>query len=497
MKKAKTLVRVLLVLLSLCMLVSVFAACTDESGKEGEPATTPGKEQETGPATGADGKILDDLPQLNLNREFTILAVESQRKHFRPTEEEATDNVYKAIIARNATVEERMGVTFKWVLEPGQANAEEISSFIQKVETDYKGDCEYEAVISYNLVPYPLANRGLCQNLADTKYIDLTGPWWPSIFVERLLYKDQIYALVNSCGYGTLTNMTAIYFHNGHIEDKGITSPYEQVANNNWTIETLKASIKDTYQDLDADSKAAADKDLFGLCTSTNARLTCWYVGAGGRLSDLDGDGKLALTVGSEQFSNIMDSIVDLFSTEDSMVTDAKQYTMFYEERAVFYLAPLTLSSNIVKKGLEIDYGVAPIPKLTSAQERYYTHVPNTHEAWFISAGAKDVDTSSYFLECMASEAYRQVDPIFYEANLKLRYAPDERLAGMYDLVRDSISFDFLYIYKNILANDVDKTIRTCIAEPTSSNWSSSWAGIQGSVETDFQKILDTYEMRQ
>ena len=97
----------------------------------------------------------------------------------------------------------------------------------------------------------------------------------------------------------------------------------------------------------------------------------------------------------------------------------------------------------------------------------------------------------------MASEAYRQVNDVFFETNLKLRYAPDDRLANMYDLVRESISFDFLYVYKNILAKDCDSYLRNAIEKPDKYNWSTSWAEIGTSVTTDFQKILDTYEMRE
>ena len=155
MKNTKLMARLLVLVLSLCMLLSMLAACNtekEEPTKTGDPATTTG---ETGPATDIYGKILDELPTTNFDREFTILAVQSQKAHFYLAEEdlEGADNVKKAIYDRNATVEDRMGVTFNWVFEPGQADAAEIASFIQKVETDCKGDGEYDSVIAYNLVP--------------------------------------------------------------------------------------------------------------------------------------------------------------------------------------------------------------------------------------------------------------------------------------------------------------------------------------------------------
>ena len=104
------------------------------------------------------------------------------------------------------------------------------------------------------------------------------------------------------------------------------------------------------------------------------------------------------------------------------------------------------------------------------------------------------MDCSSAVLECMASEAYRQLNEVFFETNLKLRYAPDERLAEMYDLIRESITFDFAYIYKEVLSKNCDYAIIDCIRYPETKKWSTSWSSMKDVVNTDFLKILDLYQ---
>ena len=111
-----------------------------------------------------------------------------------------------------------------------------------------------------------------------------------------------------------------------------------------------------------------------------------------------------------------------------------------------------------------------------------------------ISSGVKDQDCSSAFVECMASEAYRQINEAYFENNLKLRLAPDERLAPMYDLIRESISFDFLYVYKNILTENCDTWIQNCIRQPEKYKWATQWASIGSSVTNDFNNIVAMYE---
>lgn len=495
MKTMSKLVRLLLLVLCLSMVLSAFSACAGDEKNEQTTQDSTDEPVETAPAR----YLKDALPEdLNYGREFTVFAVSNQQKHFY-AEENVVGQVYQAVYARNMTVEDRLGIEINWIWETGNANRAEIENFIKKIEADYQASNEFETIISYNLVPYELVNKGLCMNLNNEDfYLDLSAPWWPSVFTDRLLYKDTIFALVNSCGYGTLTNLTAIYFNNELIEAKKLPSPYDLVANNEWNAATLKEIIKGTYENkntTDGDNAEGVDeKDLFGLATSTKPRLTCWYVGFGARLSDLNADGELILTVNNDRMTKAIDTVLDLFSTDDSCLTEKTQYTMFKEKRAIFYLSTLTLSTNIVNENLNINYGVAPIPKLDAAQDRYYTHVPNTHEAWSIPTGAPDAVASSAFIECMASEAYRQVDPVFYETSLKVRYAPDERLADMYDLVRDSISFDFLYMYKNILANDVDNSIRNCFINPSKYNWATQWGSIGTSVQTDFDAIVNIYE---
>ena len=494
MKTTSNIVRLLLLLLCTAMLLSTFAACAKEE-ENGQAATTqaPAVTGEEGPALDENGYIKDNLPDnLNYNREFTVYAVSNQQKHFYATEESVSP-VEQAVYARNLTVEDRLGVELNWVWEAGNANRTEIDTFIKKIEADAQASNTYETVISYNLVPYELVNKGLCMNLADTAYIDLDAVWWPSVFTDRLMYKDTIFALVNSCGYGTLTNLTAIYFNNDLIAAKGLPNPYQLVDNNEWTAVTLKEIIKDTYEDKNQNEQVD-EGDVFGLCTSTDPRLTCWYVGFGARLSDLDNNGELILTANNDRMEKAISTVLDLFSTKDAMLKEKNQYVMFKEARAVFYLSTLTISTNMVNSNVQINYGVAPIPKMDSEQTRYYTHVPNTHEAWCIPVGVPDADASSAFIECMASEAYRQVNEVFFETTLKVRYAPDERLAEMYDLVRDSISFDFLYMYKNILTNDVDNTIRNCFKNPTKYQWATQWGSIGTSVQTDFNAIVSIYE---
>ena len=498
MKTAQKLTKILLVLLALAMVLSTFAACATEddapvSGAASTEAEGTGNSDDIGEEVDENGYIVDDIPaDLNFQDEFMILAASTQQTHFYATED-AVDTVGQAIFKRNLTVEERLGISMKWDLQPCYAGADK-TAFAQMVETDTKSGTNIDGVIAYNLVPYRVANKGLCANLADATYINLEKPWWPAEYLNTMMYKNQIFALVDNASVGTLTNLSGIFFNNTMLENKGIQSPYELVKNNEWTIAKLNELTKDTYEDKDADGKVEVAEDIFGVMTSTGARITCWYYGAGIRFSNMV-NGELVLVDDVEYISNRLDSIIGLFDgNNNNYITDKSQYLAFEEERAYFYLCVLSLCTHMVNNNIEIDYGVVPNPKFDSAQERYYTHIPNTHDAWFYANSVQNEECSSAWIECMASESYRQVNYVFFETNLKIRYAPDEQLAGMYDLMRDSITFDFCYIYKEVTGTNLDSEMQACIKTPASYNWATKWAGIKDSVKSQFDSILAIYE---
>lgn len=495
MKRTTLWIRIILITLSALMMLTVLAAC--QNGKDDPEDTSDKKVATTEDLYDDNGKLKDKLDGLSFGKQISVLSGAEQKWALGSTDEMKGHVIGEAIYVRNATVEERLNLEIKWDSQPNFDTSSQ-SVFMQRLEADIKGSHSYDCTASYNLLPYTLAMKGYCTNLADTKHIDLTGPWWPSAFLDHLMYQDQIYALVTSSGKGTLENLSAIFFNNELIEAHKLESPYDKVSNNEWTVSTLKEMIKGTYIDLNADGKVDG-YDQFGLSTSTNARLTCWYVGMGVRMVTKNAAGELELTAGDEKIGNAIADIVDLFSTDDSMLVDPNNgsnnnFAMFTEKRAVFYLATLYMAEYCSNNNLKINYGVVPNPKMDSSQDRYYTHIPNNHAIWYIPQGVKDVDFSSAFIECMASESYRYLEPIYYENCVKLRYAPDERLAEMYDLVRESISFDMNYVFRFVYQKDCDTWIRNCISQPNKYSWSSSWESMRTTVTSNFESIVAYYD---
>lgn len=487
MKKKLWSIRFLLLALSLALLLPVFAGCANDEQNE---AITTAKPQETGDVT--EEFLSDNIPEdLKFNKVVTVLGCKQQAYHYRV--EELSDNVVGNVIYnRNLTVEERLGIEIDWILEEGTFN--ERDAFIKKVEAQNQGGKPYDAAICYNLLPYAMAMKGLCANLNNTKYIDLSAPWWPQSYLETGIYKDQIFGLVESCSYGTLERMIATFFNENLLEDKQLEHPYDLVANNEWTYEKLTSMIKDTYEDKNTATSGKDAGDFFGFCAGgTQPMLDGWFFSLGNRYSQVNSDGELELLLGTPETEAYFEKFLGVFETDDAYLYDASHTVMFKEKRAIFYNTIVGMAGNLLDT--DIEYGVVPTPK-GSVDQEYYTHLGNTHEAWAIPRGVEDMDCSSALLECMASESYRQTDPVYFESQLKLRYAHDERIADMYDLIRDHIGFDFCYLYTVAFTNATQPNalIRKCVTKPAQNKWATVWGSNKTVFEQQFQTILDSYE---
>ncbi|MBQ8440527.1 MAG: hypothetical protein IJX19_07695 [Clostridia bacterium] len=503
MKKQSLWIRLLGLTLALIMTVSVFAACAteDEEGSaDASQSEVDGSEGTTEPVgeTDENGFLLDDLPEdLKFDETVRILGVEEYKYQFYFKEEDVgEDPIAQIIYKRNETVEERLGVEFEWDFSKGEWGSR--NTFLKAVETACETD-PYDAMSCYNLVPYMLAQKGLCANLYGDNYLDLTAPWWPEAQISELLINDTLYAVTESNEKGLLVNMMAMFFNNTLLEAKKLESPYELVKKNEWTIDKFSSMIKETYEDKNGDGKADSG-DIYGFINATESKSDAWFYALGYRFSEKQND-QVVSFVEDPKIQDYVDTMLTFYDSKDVMRADVSKYggigqcKMFYTEQVYFYSSAIFMGEAANNEG--INFGVVPLPKLNSQQDRYYTHISNTYDTWCVSHNADDIDLSSAVLECMASESYRKTGPLYYDVNIKLRYAPDERLGEMYDLVRDSVTFDLIYLYSCAYpdAGSAPKElVKKCVLSPTSAQWASSLAANKDTWSQSFSAILETYQ---
>ena len=490
MKKISILHKLLCLALVLCTVLATAVACTNEEDVKQTGELTNAKTEDL---YDEQGFLKDALPDnLDYGEVVRIVVSESQKNNV--YQEELSENVIaNAIYNRGLTVEERLGIEIEWIPMDATWNANR-NTFFQHIQSTSDAGQAYDALCLYNLMPGALASRGSLTNIGNTKYVDLTAPWWPSDFVKQVVIDDVLYSLVENSSRGTLYNLHGVFFNNELIEDYKLNSPYDMVKDNTWTFANMMALVKDTYSDKD-NTPGKSNGDFYGIMTGTEAKIETWFFGMGYKYATKNDAGELELMMNDMSYMlSWFDEFNAATATNDFLLWDKNGHTKaFFAGNAILYMSAIRLVDNGVNQGVEMDYGIVPVPKKDSSQENYITNVANSHDMWCVPTQVSDIDMSSAILECMASESYRQVAPVYFDQCIKLRYAPDERLAEMYDLIRSSIVFDFCAIYSFAFDN-VPRTILHEVAKnPSSITWNDQWERYGQSFETGFANMLKIY----
>ncbi|MBE6628426.1 MAG: hypothetical protein E7629_05825 [Ruminococcaceae bacterium] len=498
--KNKLFLRVLMLLLALCMTVSVFAACATEDDDENAPATNEEAEVSTVGDGNATEEITNDV-DITLDREVRILYSDYLAGLEAVQEQDiGEDVVKKAIYDRWQNVQDKLNVEVTWVGKPGKWDNTR-TAFMQDVETNSETGTAYDAIICYNLLPGGMASKNLLQNLMESDYIDLSKPWWPQAFADEMIVNEVLYGIAENSSKSNLTHLHGTFFNNDLIEDLGLEDPYTHVANNTWTFETMLSMVKDIGYDKNENGAKDA-LDFFGVVTGTQAKIETWFIGMGYRYSQKTADGGIELLMSD---SNKMIEWIDRFNnataSKDFLIYDHEGHTTaFFEERAVLYMTSLVMVNSMIEKDIQMNYGVVPVPKGSESQERYYSNVANHYAIWCVPNAVYDFQESTALIETMAAESYFVVAPMYFETCVKLRYAPDERLYGMYDMVRDSMAFDFCQVYSFAFAEGQDprQLLTNCTdvsknGSGPKANWASQWESIGSNFEKSFASILALY----
>ena len=254
----------------ICMMIPTFVACTTED--DSDISETDDNSKTTGSQETETQFQSDSLNEdLKFNTSVRVLGDQTYRYQVYCFEDEIEgDPIKEVVYKRSMTVEDRLGIEI--IMDTASAGAwGGATKFAQEVETAIDTD-PYDALACYNLTPYMLAQKGFCANLYnDDSYLDLTAPWWPSALLDEILVNDTLYAVSESNDWGLLHNMMAMFFNVEMLEARNMESPYDLVANNEWTIDKLSEMIKDTYEDKNGDSKRDKD-DIYGFVNATTAK---------------------------------------------------------------------------------------------------------------------------------------------------------------------------------------------------------------------------------
>lgn len=435
--------KTLAVLFAVLMLVGALSACGNKKGPSNETETKKDNDSTTPVEEVTDRYVKDDIPDtLKYNNEEFHLLCDSGQYNKSFVTEPAGDVVSNALYHRYIMVQDRLDIAI--IVDQFKGAWAGMDDFIN--QTIQMGDT-CDLVLAYNLTPGLMANQGLLCDMNKTAYLNFEKPWWSDTLMESVSVNGKVFFTGDNSSWNNLRNMLGIYvdkqlFTNYH-PDKAIDDLYDSVEAKEWTMDQLFELARGVYLDTDADS-AVSSGDTFGFSISSNNWIEAFFYGAGLKVLQQDNVGDWEMTLGSIQVGDFVDYFKGKFYSSESYAKDAKQHSQFKDGRAMLYLSSLSMA----EQGLEQLYTVLPMPMYKEDQGRYYTHMSNTYDMYGIpKAVGEKKDRSSAVLECLASEAYRQIAPAYFETYLKVQKASDARMQDMYDIIRESLVFDMGYCF--------------------------------------------------
>lgn len=451
-------------------------ACSNPSDEKTTGKTTEGatvKEEET-----ADPFYTDDLdPSVKYTgQKVSMIAyngpgVSDELKADGSNGETVNDAVYE----RNQTVFDRLGIELEINL---QENNEDVSDKADKCVSSGSGDYDIVSNSTMRNIQYVAKNNFL--NLNNVETINLEKKYWAQGFNDIASYEDKQFLATGAIAISQFRYMFVTIYNKKLFQNHGIQDLYETVLDGTWTIEKQTALIKDTYQ---GNGNAGKDADgFYGLITGNIVSIDPYWVAAQCKLIAKNEDGDWVFGMSSDLSSRMSDTVSALqtmfYTSNGAYVFNGADHDdtgktdiikMFAAEQGLMATVQLyALETN--NNDMGFDFGIAPIPKFNEEQQNYASYVQDQVTSYGIltSVGEGRYEVLGAFLECMASESYKTVVYAYYTKALSLKFLRNEESIAMLNLIYDSIQYDFVGAFSNILVGyEVRDRLRVQVSQRT------------------------------
>ena len=491
--------RIIALLLAGLMIAPSAVSCSsgsenaaDES--EATASNTPGGDASAVEATAetegnldANGYLKDDLPELDFGGQTVAVLFWSDVENAEFEVEELTGEIVNdAIYQRNIDVEDRLKVTYSWIGTPGNNGSKDKYVAVAQASVQ-AGDGAYDIYAAYSRTIGASVVNNLTRTLQDSKYIDYEKPWWPDNLLEESMIHDRLYFVSGDISTNVLHMMYCLYYNKQLLEDYNLPVPTDMVFEGTWTVDKLVELTSDAYTDLNGNGRQDVN-DRFGF-TLVDFHNDAFYTGSGLKLVEKDPDAILKISDDfySEKAVDLLGKIGPWEQT-DTVYQQSDYETPFTEGRALFNVNRAHYASKALRDS-ELTYGILPVPKYDETQQNYRTVMGNPITLYAVSRDSANPEADEAVLECMASEAYRLTTPAIFENNMKKKYSIDDVNAQMYDIVRETVSFELGRFFNQYLSDITDIYFHAVTSN--NQDWASTSAKNRKVLDKQISKLVE------
>lgn len=496
----KKIARTIALLLSLVTLLGLFAACANTGGEvtTAGSATTKAPGASSGAATEEETLYVpDDLDEkYNFGETITIYMWDD----WRMTEfyaEESGDIIDDAIYHRNEKVEERLGITFEFVEEPG--DADEYKTWITKAENDWASDNDFDIYAGYSRAVPLLTLKNMCANLLEQEAFSVDKPWWPYALTTECTINDKLFFCTGDIATSMLWYMVAFMYNKDLYEAQlgSQKTPMDMVQADEWTLANFLALVQDIY--VDSDNNGEKDEnDFYGSCIYTTD-IDSFMIGAGITSLEKDSSGALQISESwnSQRCADICEAVGNALTLKGIYGGTSKARTIFRNEQSIFHMDRVfNIPGTDSGEGTSLDFsvGVVPVPKYDESQTTYRTNLGNPFTLYAINAQSDSLEATVTTLEAMGSENYRSVTPAVFEVAMKVRYTDDPQVAEMFDILKENVSFDVGKLYYYSMEKLTYSIFSSTCLSGNPSGFLANLKKSQRVIDTKLKDVMQAYE---
>ena len=440
--------RLLSLLLAALLASGILSAC-GTAEESAAPDNSPAGEAEH-PAETEPAETAASLPEKNLGGMTVTALIRTEWAYeFLPDEGGSDSMVSDAIRERNNRVEDKYDVKLNFIDTPGDWGNKD--NFINAVHNSVlAGDGEYDFVSGYQATIVQNVTMGDFLNLLDLPYIDLASAWWTQKGVDALTVNNRCFIATGDITVTMLEYLYCVYYQKDLASANGLPDLYEIVDSGKWTHDRLAELIAGTSLDTDGNG-SMTDADSFGLISGGDY-LRQYLVAYDTPVVSVKEDGTPYLSWNTEHTVSVVEKLVSLYdnSGETFVSSDKTLLTNLFRNGQALFATGL-FGQAAAMRDMEADFGILPYPKFDEAQKDYLTSTNNNVSMICVPITCKDTDSTAFVVEALCRESTDTVSAAFYDTALKSKYARDNDSARMIDLIRNSLSFDFGWVYSTVL----------------------------------------------
>lgn len=359
-------------------------------------------------------------------------------------EEYSDDMMQSAIFARNAWVEEQLGV--KITAEYVTVENNEFQNRMYKDFTTSGNEIQLATLRARTILPVVEAGLYYDMNEFAGEILHTDQPWWPQDAVASYTLGDSLFVCATEMLLRDKGATKAIFFNTKLANDYGLTMLYDYVEMGDWTVELMIDACNVVSTSLDGDGLINSAEDIWGLTGQRKPYML--FIAGGYKFAHVDENGYIAYDFGSKEtilaVQEIYEDVIyaEWNYTGDKPLEDLAKGGLFAMDKALF--SGTQIKAGLVDYGyMETEYGILPVPKLEDGQDKYYSWVSCHGDSTVgIAAGALDPEMCAMALEMLSYEGYYSVKPLLYENLLLYRMAKSEESKRSVELVFDTRTYD-------------------------------------------------------